>query len=171
MCMWSTGSPLLYFYGREYWIANRASLALATLADAREGKLRRENEALQQRLHQMQQQHEQAARCLVCAVLCCAVLCCAVPCRAVPCRAESCRAVPCCTLLCYAMLCCAVLCRAVPCCQVKSINYSRFCWLASVRTLVFGATTERGVSSLPVAGLWLTEVLSCRASKQNLVCT
>ncbi|DBA86659.1 TPA: hypothetical protein ACH3X1_005123 [Trebouxia sp. C0004] len=61
-CFLPKGSPLLYFYGREYWVTNRASLALATLADAREGKLRRENEALQRRLHQMQQQHEQAAR-------------------------------------------------------------------------------------------------------------
>ncbi len=84
--MWCIGTPLLYFYGRDYWITNRASLALATLADAREGKLRRENEALQRRLDQMQQQREQAARWLVCAVLCCAVLCCAVLCRVVPCH-------------------------------------------------------------------------------------
>jgi len=83
--MWCIGTPLLYFYGRDYWITNRASLALATLADAREGKLRRENEALQRRLHQMQRLHDQAAPLLVCAVLCHAVLCFAVPGCAVPC--------------------------------------------------------------------------------------
>ncbi|KAL0024778.1 hypothetical protein WJX79_006125 [Trebouxia sp. C0005] len=63
-CFLPEGSPLLYFYGRDYWITNRASLALATLADTREDKLRRENEALQRRLHQMQRQHDQAAQLL-----------------------------------------------------------------------------------------------------------
>ena len=92
--MWFIGTPLLYFYGRDYWITNRASLALATLADAREGKLRRENEALQRRLDQMQQQREQAAQWLVCAVLC----------RVVPCRV-----VPCHVVLYHAMLSHAVL--------------------------------------------------------------
>ena len=113
MCMWSIGSPLLYFYGRDYWITNRASLALATLADTREDKLRRENEALQRRLHQMQRQHDQAAQLLVCVVLCHAVLCHAMWCCAELCCAVLCRAVPYC-----AVLCCAVLCCASPCCAM-----------------------------------------------------
>jgi len=170
---------LLYFYGREYWIANRASLALATLADAREGKLRRESEALQRRLHQMQRRHEQAARWLVCAVLCwyvlcCAVLCCAVLCCAVLCCAVLCCAVLCCAGLCHAALCCAMKCCAVPCGQVnQSVTFLLACKCTDscLRTLVFGVTIQRGVSSLPLAGSWLTEMLSCRAPKQILVCT
>ncbi len=165
--MWCIGTPLLYFYGRDYWITNRASLALATLADAREGKLRRENEALQRRLDQMQQQREQAARWLVCAVLCCAVLCCAVPCCAVPCCA-----VPCCAVPCHAEPCCAVTCYAALCCQVNQsvmLLLADKCTDSCVRTLVFGVAIPRGVSSLSVACPWLTQILSCRASKQILV--
>ena len=92
-----TGSPLLYFYGRGYWITNRASLALATLADEREGKLKRENAALQSRLQQIQQQHLQAVELLVSTAMCCAVLCCA---------ALRCAALRCAVLRCAA-LCCA----------------------------------------------------------------
>ncbi len=133
--MWCIGTPLLYFYGRDYWITNRASLALATLADAREGKLRRENEALQRRLHQMQRLHDQAAPLLVCAVLCHAVLCFAVLCRAMPCRAVlccalPCHAVPCRAVLCSAMMCCAVLCFDVLCCAVlssQSVSHALAC--------------------------------------------
>ena len=132
MCDALTGTPLLYYYGKGYWVTTRASQALATLSDEREAllrqqqeqtkrenkalkqqqeQLRRENDSLRRCLHTVHQQHGGAALQLVqvltcCAVLCCAVLCCAVPCCAVPCRAVPCRAVPC-----HAVPCCAVLCR------------------------------------------------------------
>ena len=102
--VWSIGSPLLYFYGRGYWITNRASLALANLADEREGKLKRENEALQRRLQQIQQQHHQAVELLVSTAMCWNPLRCALRCAALRC------AVLCCAVLCCAVLCCAVLC-------------------------------------------------------------
>ena len=137
-----TGTPLLYYYGREYWVTTRASQALATLTDEREALLRREqeqlcreNEALKQEqehlwrennslrccLQTLHQQHGGAALQLVqvltcCAALRCAVLCCAVLCCAVLCCAVLCCAVLCCAVLCCAVLCCAVLCSALLCC-------------------------------------------------------
>ena len=131
-----TGTPLLYYYGRGYWVTTRASQALATLSDEREAllrqqqeqtkrenralkqqqeQLRRENDSLRRCLQTVHQQHGGAALQLVQVLTCCAVLCCAVLCRAVMCCAVLCCAVLCCAVLCWAGLCCAVLCCAVLC--------------------------------------------------------
>lgn len=40
------GSPLLYFYDRDYWSTARASLALANISDARESELSMRNTQL-----------------------------------------------------------------------------------------------------------------------------
>ena len=140
-----TGTPLLYYYGRGYWVTTRASQALATLTDEREALLRREqeqtkraNEVLKQEQEQLRrennslrcclqtlhQQHGGAALQLVqvltcCAVLC-AVLCCAVLCCAVLCCAVLCCAVLCCAVLRCAVLCCELLCRIVPQCAANA---------------------------------------------------
>lgn len=63
-CFLPAGSPLLYFYGREYWVTNRASSALAGLADEREGKLKREIATLQQSLQTKHQECAEAVRLL-----------------------------------------------------------------------------------------------------------
>ena len=66
-----TGTPLLYFYGRGYWVTARADQALATMADERESLLRREqeqtrreNEALKQEQVQLRRENEDLKRCL-----------------------------------------------------------------------------------------------------------
>ena len=114
----SAGSPLLYFYGREYWVTNRASSALAGLADKREGKLKREIATLQQSLQTKDQQCTEAVRLL--SQVCCAVLYCTV---------LRCAALRC------AVLCCAVLCWR----QHEAV---RFCLLLTAATLYCFLGTE-----------------------------
>ncbi|KAL3144966.1 hypothetical protein ABBQ32_003470 [Trebouxia sp. C0010 RCD-2024] len=66
-----TGTPLLYYYGKGYWVTARTDQALATMADERESMLRREqeqtcreNEALGQAQVQLRRENEDLKCCL-----------------------------------------------------------------------------------------------------------
>ena len=55
----TAGTPLLYFYDRDYWSSARASLALAKMADAREGALKSSNSDLTDRCDQFSSENDQ----------------------------------------------------------------------------------------------------------------
>ncbi|KAL3145359.1 hypothetical protein ABBQ38_001613 [Trebouxia sp. C0009 RCD-2024] len=57
-----TGTPLLYYYGKGYWVTARADQALATMADERESTLRREQEQTRREIETMKQAQVQLRR-------------------------------------------------------------------------------------------------------------